>query len=783
MQELRKEWNNERDKLRVAFDRIIQTKNNKSNKKNQSKTLNFYDSAKYQTLTIPPIVNQHDSLDNQIEIDNDLEVLPAASNIPQPSVSSASSNVPASSRKRSHDENCLLVCINCLEKVKEKRPKKICASESLSATLTSLYPNFPQDKVYLPQIICQSCSTKVKDSSAEVSVKYTALVFSVKLSKCFNKDVNDKVCEMCRIASANINPVKSSFLLKCKPNPGRPAKMVQRKITDFSGFQKIKSKKRKFQVLNECLSPKTQQQYVAQYLGENADKNGEVSLSRLHGPRMKFPIAFQKNAKTIISHETMLKIKKEINLSGNKSIILSQMLTTETDGLKLEKYFKQAVIDMPKKVKEYFDFTTVEMDVYDQVDFQYWRLSRGNLIAKNGQNHSEDIIVTLPDVGKPGLIQDIHSGQVLTLKMNGQVIFSDKIKIVQKTHTTRSAKKIISLRASKSGTPHPTRPTMRSEFSESQSWITGPANSQGWFRILHSKTGKHLTSSDSKNMFCEDLIDPSENPKKRVSIKVKKDIGYCHTEAFLTHVVEERKYEEDSELKIEMGLDGGKGSLKLCMSVEEVKLGGGDFGPPLPKKKKTGKWHSRHKDRGVKKIFVNCLVREVAETYHNFSVLLKLSGLDYFGFVMDFKATRICLGQQNCAATFPCPYCLGKKPFDGKPTLRTFQMLFDDASGYKALVADVGEDKARKLAYKYNSQVEFSLIKGDFPAQLVLFKVLLDELHIFLGVGNHIFDDLHKALVEDIDYEFHETCYKWAEDNSLVGLKYRGGQLGQLISE
>ena len=207
-----------------------------------------------------------------------------------------------------------------------------------------------------------------------------------------------------------------------------------------------------FQVLNECLSTKTQQQYVAQYLGENADKNGEVSLSRLHGPRMKFPIAFQKNAKTIISHDTMLKIKKEINLSGNKSIILSQMLTTETDGLKLEKYFKQAVIDMPKKVKEYFDFTTVEMDVYDQVDFQYWRLSRGNLIAKNGQNHSEDIIVTLPDVGKPGLIQDIHSGQVLTLKMNGQVIFSDKIKIVQKTHTTRSAKKIISLRASKSGT-------------------------------------------------------------------------------------------------------------------------------------------------------------------------------------------------------------------------------------------------------------------------------------------------------------------------------------------
>ena len=100
-----------------------------------------------------------------------------------------------------------------------------------------------------------------------------------------------------------------------------------------------------------------------------------------------------------------------------------------------------------------------------------------------------------------------------------------------------------------------------------------------------------------------------------------------------------------------------------------------------------------------------------------------------------------------------------------------------NANGYKALVEQIGPEKARKLAYRFHSQVEMSLIKGDFPAQLVLFKILLDELHIFLGVGNHIFDGLHKALIEDIDYEFHETCYKWAEDNSLVGLKYRGGQL------
>ena len=35
-------------------------------------------------------------------------------------------------------------------------------------------------------------------------------------------------------------------------------------------------------------------------------------------------------------------------------------------------------------------------------------------------------------------------------------------------------------------------------------------------------------------------------------------------------------------------------------------------------------------------------------------------------------------------------------------------------------------------------------------------------------------------MIEDINHEFHETNYKWAENNHIVGLKYRGGDLGGL---
>ena len=211
------------------------------------------------------------------------------------------------------------------------------------------------------------------------------------------------------------------------------------------------------------------------------------------------------------------------------------------------------------------------------------------------------------------------------------------------------------------------------------------------------------------------------------------------------------------------------------MSVEEKKLGTGEFGPSpakIAKKKRTPQFESKYKPRGVKKIFVIGYVREVAESYYNLKMLLKLSGLDYFDFVMDFKATRTCLGMQSCAAKFSCSYCLGTAPFKGKPKLRTFQMLIDDANGYLALKAQVGEDKAKKEAWKFHSQVELPLIQGN---GYVLFKVLLDELHIILGVGNKIFDDLYKAMIEDINNKFHPSVYKWAYDESIVGLKYRGG--------
>ena len=142
------------------------------------------------------------------------------------------------------------------------------------------------------------------------------------------------------------------------------------------------------------------------------------------------------------------------------------------------------------------------------------------------------------------------------------------------------------------------------------------------------------------------------------------------------------------------------------------------------------------------------------------------------------KATRISLGMQGCSATYSCSYCYGKAPFDEPAELRTFKSINEDYEAFKALVELYGPEEAYKHAKDCKNQIHKSLIEGDFEDQKLLFKILIDELHIFLGIGNKTFDSLYIAMVKDIDNDiFHASVYVWANKESIVGLNYRGGQL------
>ena len=158
----------------------------------------------------------------------------------------------------------------------------------------------------------------------------------------------------------------------------------------------------------------------------------------------------------------------------------------------------------------------------------------------------QDKVFEMFKVGTQGYIQEVSSGQVLTVdsKSNNVTL---KRKICKRTRSQAAAENII---------------------SDSQKWIqTGLVDSDGWFRIANPFSGKYLTSDSKKSVKLEDLNDPND-PKhkkgkkgkkdKKELVQVRKVFVWCpYVEEFVTYVAYCRGY-EDQDLQIDMGMDAGK---------------------------------------------------------------------------------------------------------------------------------------------------------------------------------------------------------------------------------
>ena len=234
---MKKQWLREKDNLINKFDSIVQKKGKK--KKGQTSNCQFYDASKSQIFTeVTGVTVDNSAVDNSVSA----STISTSDNVPEPENVASTSPVSNKPRK-SHNDQTLTVCISCLKRSNEKRPKKVYESDFLTNHFSAYYPDFVKDIEYLPKIICQCCLGKIS-SSSEPNVDYKSLVENVKLSQCFdsNSTESKNACEVCMVASASIIPFQSSFVLNSKSNPGRPAilpkQKIQPKITDFYKFTK-----------------------------------------------------------------------------------------------------------------------------------------------------------------------------------------------------------------------------------------------------------------------------------------------------------------------------------------------------------------------------------------------------------------------------------------------------------------------------------------------------------------------------------------------------------------
>ena len=131
------------------------------------------------------------------------------------------------------------------------------------------------------------------------------------MSQCFdsNSTASKNACEVCKIASVSINPVKSSFVLDSKPDPGRPTilpkQKIQPKITDhFKYTKKDMSENEKIKNIINTVSTKSLDQVSAAHIRNKAKRakaegSDEIFLQSVHGPPLKFPLKERKEKAVI----------------------------------------------------------------------------------------------------------------------------------------------------------------------------------------------------------------------------------------------------------------------------------------------------------------------------------------------------------------------------------------------------------------------------------------------------------------------------------------------------
>ena len=136
------------------------------------------------------------------------------------------------------------------------------------------------------------------------------------------------------------------------------------------------------------------------------------------------------------------------------------------------------------------------------------------------------------------------------------------------------------------------------------------------------------------------------------------------------------------DVQVKVGLDGGKGHLKLILSLYE---------PDNLQVNKRG--HSRvTRDLGIgcgpdfsllgrKKIMILATTPDTPENYFNLQFIYDTVGVNQVNYKQtgDFKALNILLGLMSCSSLCGCPYCEAKRSHyewtDGGAKLRSVASL------------------------------------------------------------------------------------------------------------
>ena len=164
------------------------------------------------------------------------------------------------------------------------------------------------------------------------------------------------------------------------------------------------------------------------------------------------------------------------------------------------------------------------------------------------------------------------------------------------------------------------------------------------------------------------------NKEEKTKNNFTQNVVVCNDlNGLIDKLILERGVDEKNML-IRIGLDGGVGFMKICLSIFESES------KPPPAIKKRKRLGERFKDSGVKNVVVIGIVPDIQENYLNVKRLWLETRLDSltraYTIAMDLKLCNVLLGLMSHSSSHPFGWCdINKNNLNHKGVLRNIDNL------------------------------------------------------------------------------------------------------------
>jgi hypothetical protein len=241
----------------------------------------------------------------------------------------------------------------------------------------------------------------------------------------------------------------------------------------------------------------------------------------------------------------------------------------------------------------------------------------------------------------------------------------------------------------------------------------------------------------------------------------EKQIVHCKNLHDLTNqILFERDYSPNHIVKL--GIDGGGSFLKMSLGVINTSETGDDTRSPQQKTSRL-LTNSLARDTGVKRQLIVGISEEMPETYENIKIFLDLAQVKDVSLVIscDLKVANILCGIQAHASKHPCCWC--DVDSDNLSSCGQSRSIGKLRENYKAFEA--GGSKLN-TAKQYDNSIHPPLIDGE-DTTLVLDVIPPMELHLLLGIVNHLFKNLLQCWA---------GATEWTSKLNIQMQPFHGGQ-------